>query len=169
MPNLDRWPSGIWGLIPIVGLLVGCATAVPKNPDTAQDMLQTADAAYERKDWIAAEMGYRALAERVPEDAYAFIRWGNTLARQGRLDEASVVYQEALIRDGTLAKTHYNLALVRLLQAEAALIAASKNLPRGDPMAAHTEKLLTHVKRITHLPTREPTSPALPPKPPLPR
>ena len=169
MSNRDRWPSSMWGLIPIVGFLAGCATAVSKNPDTAQDMLQTADAAYERKDWIAAEMGYRALAERIPEDAYAFIRWGNTLARQGRLDEAAAVYQEALIRDGTLAKTHYNLALVRLLQAEAALTAASNNLPRGDPMATHAAKLLTHVKRITHLPTREPTSPALPPKPTFPR
>lgn len=169
MPSLNCWLSSTWGPVLIVGLLVGCVTAVPKQADTAQDMLQTADAAYERKDWIAAEMGYRALAERVPEDAYAFVRWGNTLARQGRSDEAAAVYQEALIRDGTLAKTHYNLALVRLLQAEAALTAASKNLPRGDPMAAHAAKLLTHVKRITHLPTREPTSPALPPKRTLPR
>lgn len=162
MLNRRHWLPRVLGLGPIVGLLIGCATAVPKPSDTAQDMLQIADTAYERKDWIAAEMGYRALAERVPADAYAFIRWGNALARQGRVDEAAVIYHEALIRDGSLAKTHYNMALMRLIQAEAALSATLKNLPPGDAMIPHTEKLLAHIKRMTHLPAREPASPALP-------
>lgn len=161
-----RWSrTGLSGVMASsVLLLAACATA-PKGGDTAQDLLHAADTAYDRKDWIGAEMGYRALAERVPHDAYAFVRWGNALARQGRLDEAAIVYQEALIRDTTLAKTYYNLALVRLMQAEAALSATSKNLSAGDPLLKQTEKLLGYVQRISHLPSKEPVSPAMPSNP----
>ena len=86
-----------------------------KDSDPAQS-LALAEAAYEAKDWQAAEQHYIAVTKRIPDEAHPWFRLGNIYARTERPDFAVRAYKEALIRDPQLSKAWYNMGLVQLRQ-----------------------------------------------------
>ncbi len=140
----------MWCLIVLLlASTVGCATT---GRQEVVRLLATADAAYQREDWAAAEVAYRAVAARVPQEAYSYFRLGNLLARQVRLEDAAGAYREALVRDATHAKAYHNLAVVRLLQAEAALASALKHLSARDPLTPKTLRMQEGVKNVADIP-----------------
>ncbi|GEM_PF-5335086 len=124
----------------------GCAVAPGPDPFALR---AEADGAYRRGDWAAAERGYRALADRVPEDAYAFFRLGNALARQQQFEEALRAWREALIREPGMGKAYSNMAALYLLQARLALEEALRRLPRDSAAAAQASRRLEALRRLT--------------------
>jgi len=136
-----------------VCFLSACATQPP--PGEVMKYMEQAERAYDTQNWRMAEDGYRELARLVPQDAYAYFRLGNTLARQRRLDEAAAAYQEALIRDTGFAKAYNNLGMIRLLQAEVALNASVAKATGGGAGADNAAKMLKEVRRITNIPVQE--------------
>lgn len=134
-------------------LLGSCATQ-PENGEVMK-YLEKAERAYESQDWRLAEEGYRELASRIPQDAYAYFRLGNTLAKQARFDEAAQAYQEALVRDAGMAKAYGNLGMVRLLQAEAALDASIAKASSNDTSTTNSKKMLKEIRKITNIPVLE--------------
>lgn len=141
-----------------LALLSACATNAGRNEVLKR--LENADRAYDAEDWRAAEDGYRALTTLVPNDAYAFFRLGNVLAKQTRYDEAAYAYQEALIRDASLIKAYSNLGMVRLLQAETAFSAVTSKARTSDGTTANARMMLKELRKITHIPVLESSSPA---------
>jgi len=137
-------------------LLAACATQ--PAPGEVMKHLEQAERAYDLQNWSVAEDGYREMTRLVPQDAYAFFRLGNTLARQKRLEEAAVAYQEALIRDASFSKAYNNLGMIRLFQAEAAFD-ASVNKGSGGAAPANSARMLKEIRRITNIPVQEIESP----------
>ncbi|MGR8950414.1 MAG: tetratricopeptide repeat protein [Gammaproteobacteria bacterium] len=119
-------------VLPLLFVLGGCErstrTVAPRpaasnNADKAEEKevdpaqsLALAEAAYEAKDWRAAEQHYVTVTKRVPDEAHPWFRLGNIYARTERPDFAVRAYKEALIRDPQLSKAWYNMGLVQLRQ-----------------------------------------------------
>lgn len=140
-----------WFLVAITvsQFLAACAGTPASYP--AVTALQRADIAYKKGSWLEAEQGYRTVIASVPKDAYAYMRLGNTLTRQARFEEAAVAYRESLVRDIDSAKAYNNLAMVRLLQAEAALESTVKHAKKDDVFADHARHMLIALKSITRI------------------
>ncbi len=155
MARIDRL------LIPLAAVAVvflgACATENRREDVFA--LVHKADSAYEQGDWAEAEKGYRAITVAVPNDAYAYLRLGNTLARQKRLDEAAAAYREALVRDVRLSKAYHNIAMVRLMQAEIALEATLSYLRPHEYYAGRSRYMLSELRKITRVPPRDMQSP----------
>lgn len=134
-------------------LLGACAT----QPGQGKVMraLEKAERAYDTESWRQAEEAYRELTGMIPQDAYAYFRLGNTLAKQARLDEAAVMYREALARDAGLARAYSNLAMVYLLLSESALGAAIDKAQKNDATTVIARKMQKEVRKITNIPVQE--------------
>lgn len=145
MPPLFKLILGI----AMTSFVAGCATGPESDP--TMKAMKRADTAYSKGEWETAEKHYRTVIAAVPKDAYAYMRLGNSLVRQSRLDEAANAYRESLVRDITEAKTYNNLAMVRLLQAEAALESTVKYANKDDLFAAHARRMLIQIKNITRI------------------
>ena len=114
--------------------LAGCAS----SPDTRTnkelfDALKKADTAYSEGNWLGAEQYYQQLIDKVPNDAYAWMRLGNTRLQQGLLKAAIVAYQESILHDPDQSKSYYNLSTAYMLQAQQALEQAQQKLQSYDP------------------------------------
>lgn len=137
----------------------GCATTGTymgaADQDAASTVLAAGEFAYGRGDWPAAEIHFRALAERTPSDPLAPFKLGNALAHQGRLDEAAVAYQAALQRDPRFAKAASNLATVYLMLASRALHTALDHLPPGDGSSALLALRAQQIRHIADIPVDE--------------
>jgi len=142
--------------------LGGCATngaePVAETGD-AFALVSSADHAYSQGNWKEAEAGYRNVIARVPTDAYAYFRLGNTLAKQLKFDDAAQAYRESLVHDANKTKVYQNLAMIHLLQAENSLNAGLKTIPEKDGNAAQVKHMLWQLKKITRVTLQEVASP----------
>ena len=114
-------------------LLTACSSNPEKPQQDVFSVLEKADKAYSRGEWLNAELAYQELTERVPDDAYAWLRLGNVRLQQGRLEAAVVAYQTSLQQDQEQAKPYYNLATIYMLKAQQALQQAQRNMLPLDP------------------------------------
>ena len=149
-------------------LIGGCATNSPlestdsgstDNATNVLDLIGTADQAYQQGKWNKAEKAYLAVIAKVPNDAYAYFRLGNSLARQLRYDEAAHAYSKSLSYDANKTKVYHNLAMIHLLQAETTLTAELKSIPENDGNAAQVKHMLWQLKKITRVSLKEIQSP----------
>lgn len=113
----------------ITAALLSCAVS-PENK--AVTLLNEADIAYERGFLEIAEQKYRAAAETVPNDAYAYFKLGNLYSKQGNYDEAIAAYRTVLNVDPRHAKAYNNLTVIYLILAEQTLKTALHKLPNSD-------------------------------------
>jgi tetratricopeptide (TPR) repeat protein len=153
---------GIILAIALANLLAGCAMQTQNQEVSKVDaftLVGNADKAYAAGDWKAAEQGYREVIKKVPADAYAYFRLGNTLAKQLQFEQAAAAYQESLARDASKTKVYNNLAMIRLLQAEAALSASLKTIPAHDGSSAQLKHMLWQLKKVTRVNLQEINSP----------
>ena len=100
-------------------------------------VLATADQAakaYANGDMNQAAMLYDSVVKSMPDDAELWFRLGNARFRLQQPDEAVAAYQHALQLKPTHARAWHNLGVVRLKQAQAAMIASSE--------VANTDKAL---------------------------
>lgn len=130
--------------------LAGCAAPDGAAPDEAarrQHAVQAvaarlrADAWYERADWGAAAAAYLELIDHAPGQVHAWLRLGNCRMRLGQPSEAAAAFERALALAPDEGRAGYNLALVRLAQAEAALRHARAPGRRLGAQAAEAQRL----------------------------
>jgi Flp pilus assembly protein TadD len=150
-------------LLSVMALVASCATNEPANTagsgEDAFAMVARADRAYKQGKWKEAEQAYRAVAAKVPNDAYAYFRLGNSLAKQLRFDAAAKAYKASLVRDANKTKVYHNLAMIHLLQAESSLAAGLKTIPEQDGNAAQVKYMLWQLKKITRVSLQDMQSP----------
>ncbi len=98
-----------------------------RKSDAATSAVNSAEAAYRRQDWVSASSEFRKLSTDYPKNGHFAFRLANAAAQAGNFDEAAKSYDSALRIDPQDMRSLYNLALVRLMQAESALIQAYSN------------------------------------------
>lgn len=143
---------------PILACLISSCATHPQ-PGEVGKYLEKAERAYDTEDWLKAEGAYRELTRLVPQDAYAYFRLGNTLAKQRRLDEAAFFYRESLARDAGLSRAYGNLAMVYLLLAESAIEAAIDKADGNYKFVVTAVKMQQAIRKITNIPVQEIESP----------
>lgn len=137
--------------------LAGCATNGQPfgRQDDAIGLVTAADNAYLAEDWDAAEARYRDVISRVPNDAYAYFKLGNTLLKLDRWEEAVGAYRNALAVDPSHSKAASNLASVYLMQADHALHIAIDYMKDNDPRAAMLVLREKKIHEIVNIPVDE--------------
>ena len=147
-------------------LLTGCAAAPTPRPTPdargGEDVFRLsakADRAYRESRWIEAARRYAELTERVPADAYAWFRLGNTHAQQGDYARAIRAYESSLERDAAQPKPWFNLSTAYLLHAQVAMGRARERLGPDDPARAMIDARLAGLNALVHgriedMPTR---------------
>lgn len=139
-------------LMAAVAGLAGCAghgTLPAKDPaaDTAQEE-QAANQAYAQGDIRHAAVLYEAVVAAVPEDADAWYRLGNARFRLQKLDDAGTAYEHAIKIRPDHAQALYNLGVVRLKQAQAAMIASAQAGGPGDSLRRDSSRIVQRLARV---------------------
>ncbi|UPG96212.1 tetratricopeptide repeat protein [Luteibacter aegosomatissinici] len=142
-----QWPAAI-----AIGLLAGCAghgTLPPPKP--AVDVAREADEArraYAAGDMCQAADRYQAIVDAQPGDADAWFRLGNARFRLQQPDDAVLAYNHAIqIRPG-YPPAQYNLGVVRLKQAQAAMIASAQAGQPGDELRRDSARIAQRLSRV---------------------
>ena len=136
--NIHTVAALILGLV----LLGGCATAKKQQEqrvDGDEDpfaLVEMADRAYKREQWLDAAYYYKMLTRRVPNDAYAWMRLGNVYIRQQKFEAAVHALRNSLQRNGNQPKAYFNLGTAYMLLARQALQQAQTILPTEDAAQA---------------------------------
>lgn len=116
----------------LVLVISACASNERKDSGVYK-LVADADRAYLESRWLEASQLYSQIAVLVPQDHYAWFRLGNTQIREGRIESAIHSYGEALKRDPTHAKTHYNIAIAYMLIATRSMRQAAEHIRPNDP------------------------------------
>jgi cytochrome c-type biogenesis protein CcmH/NrfG len=148
---MQRVTSG-WSVGMAVALLAGCAshgTLPPPRPavDVVKDT-QEANQAYAAGDMRHAADLYAAIVEAQPDDADAWFRLGNARFRLQQPDEAVVAYGRAIQLRPGYPQAEYNLGVVRLKQAQAAMIASAQAGKPGDTLRRDSARIAQRLARV---------------------
>ena len=147
------WPVRAYTAMALLAL-AGCTTTVAtaiKALDNEPDLItinREAQLAYESGEDAKAEVLYRSLVRRMPNDSETWLRLGNLYARSNHADEAANAYQKALIANNGDPRAWHNLGVVRLRQAWAAMLQAHSNLEPKDPLYGNVEALIKHLGQL---------------------
>jgi Flp pilus assembly protein TadD len=101
-----------------------------------------ADSAYDSEDWLEASNRYREVLDKIPDDAYAWFRMGNSLTQLGRYGEAVVAYETSLATDNAQFKAWFNLSTTHLLNAKVVTLNALRSIGMNDPSRNKVERRL---------------------------
>lgn len=130
--------------------VAGCSSAPARHAAKLDSILQTqqqADQAYTSGDMAGSIALYQKLTVAVPQEAEYWYRLGNAYARLQQPDEAVDAYQQAIKRNGAHARAWHNLAIVRMRQAQAALIVSVSSAAKDDPIRAQSDQLLKALEK----------------------
>ena len=141
--------------------LCGCSSlqlpsvlsAAPEREVDLMSLNRDAQLAAESGETAKAEALYKSLVRRMPNDADTWLRLGNLYARNNKPDEAVSAYHRALIINGADAKAWYNLSVIRMRQAWAAMlqVQAQESLPASDPLRQQAEEVLGYLEKLPFL------------------
>lgn len=139
-------------LIAAFATLAGCAahgTLPPQDhaADAAQQE-QAANRAYASGDIRHAAGLYESVVAAVPDDADAWYRLGNARFRLQKLDDAGLAYERAIKIQPDHAQALYNLGVVRLKQAQAALVASAQAGEPGDRLRRDSGRIVQRLARV---------------------
>lgn len=144
---ISGWPAAAAFL-----LLAGCAshgTRPPAKPSIDVDReSQEARQAYAAGDMRRAADLYAAIVDAQPEDAEAWFLLGNTRFRLQQPDEAVAAYGRAIQARPGYAQAQYNLGVVRLKQAQAAMIASAEAGKPGDTLRRDSARIAQRLSRV---------------------
>ena len=132
--------------------LEGCAghgtlPEPPRVPDVEQRERE-ANLAYARGDIQHAADLYESIVEALPDDADAWFRLGNARFRLQKPDDAVVAYGRAIQIRPDHARALYNMGVVRLKQAQAAMIASAQSGKPGDPLRRDSGRIAQRLARV---------------------
>lgn len=140
----------------LLASLTGCAVPAMTGvgmPEKEVDLVglnRDAQLAAESGETAKAEILYRSLVKRMPNDASTWLRLGNLYARNNKPDEAVGAYQRALIANNAESRAWYNLGVVRLRQAWAAMLQVQIQLDDAtDPtLRKQAEEVLEYLEKL---------------------
>ncbi|UPG87385.1 tetratricopeptide repeat protein [Luteibacter aegosomatis] len=141
-----------WSAVAGMAWLAGCASqgtlppAVPAPADVATERAD-ADRAYASGDIARAAKLYEAVVGALPDDADAWYRLGNARFRLQQSDAAVTAYDRAVQLDPRHARALYNLGVVRLKQAQAALLSSAEASPPGDSLRRDGARMAQRIAR----------------------
>ncbi|MDF3981715.1 tetratricopeptide repeat protein [Luteibacter sp. PPL201] len=141
-----------WFAIVAAVWLAGCAAhgtlpdAAPRTDDVASERAD-ADRAYAKGEIAHAATLYEAVVEALPDDADAWFRLGNARFRLQQPDAAVTAYDRAVQLDPHHARALYNLGVVRMKQAQAALLSSAEASPPGDPLRRDGARMAQRIAR----------------------
>lgn len=133
-------------------VLAGCAghgtRPVPdRTAEAAQDE-QAANRAYASGDIHHAANLYETVVAATPDDADAWYRLGNARFRLQKLDDAGLAYEHAIKLKPDHAQALYNLGVVRLKQAQAAMVASARAGEPGDALRRDSGRIVQRLARV---------------------
>ena len=111
---------------------------------------------YESRDYDKSEKLHRALVQRSPIDADAWLRLGNIYGRSSRPDDAVKAYREALVRKPSLAKAWHNMGVVQLQEAANSFQQMLLHVPEEDPLWLSAKRTRSAVLAVLRGRTHEP-------------
>jgi len=153
-------------LLPALMLLVACnlqntKSTLANETEAEQDLKelislkQSANAAYQDKDWNKAIEYYGILTQRVQNDSGIWFRLGNSYARLNKNGEAIQSYQQALSRDTKNSKVWHNLGIVQLKLATNTFIEMQSNTDPDDPLNIRAIELIDGISRLLNQDTNQ--------------
>lgn len=137
----------------VLFVVAGCASKPPPPPQNRLlPVMARADQAYEQGRWLEAQQGYQAIVDAVPEDHYAWFRLGNTMLRQGRVENAVHNYHKAIEQNPDEPKAHYNLAIANLLSALDSMQRSYDAMRESDPGRRLVRKRMDQLRQLIDQP-----------------
>lgn len=131
--------------------------------NSAIELLQSANTAYQAGQWSVAERLYLELTREVERDPYAYFQVGNTLMKQYRYAEAVNFYQKALELNPDMLQADNNRATAHMLLAESILrnmLESTQINANYNPEAhASIKKKLTLLREASSVPLQQVRSP----------
>ncbi|QWT21892.1 tetratricopeptide repeat protein [Bacillus sp. NP157] len=91
---------------------------------------------------------YQAVVDAQPGDADAWFRLGNARFRLQQQDDAVQAYDRAIHLRPEFAEAQYNLGVVRLKQAQAAMIASAQAGKPGDTLRRDSSRIAQRLARV---------------------
>ena len=139
-------------LMVTMAVLAGCAghrtlPAPDRGADAARDG-QAANQAYTSGDIPHAAALYESVVAATPDDPNAWFRLGNARFRLQKLDDAGQAYERAIKLRPGYAQALYNLGVVRLKQAQAALVASAQASDPGDGLRSDSSRIVQRLARV---------------------
>jgi tetratricopeptide (TPR) repeat protein len=125
-------------IIALSAVLCGCAALGSSNSNDLLELQRQAQQAYADGNYVRASEYYQRLTMSMPSDADTRYRLGNSLAREGRHEQAIQVYREALLRDPQHARAWYNMMQLQAQALTLTAMDARRHLDRKDPRARST-------------------------------
>jgi tetratricopeptide (TPR) repeat protein len=125
-------------VIALSALLSGCAGLGLNSSIDLLELQRQAQQAYADGNYVRASEYYQRLTASMPTDADTRYRLGNSLAREGRHEQAIQTYREALLRDPQHARAWYNLMQLQAQALTLTAMEARRYLDRKDPRARST-------------------------------
>lgn len=139
-------------LIIAVVALAGCAghgtRPVPDHTADAAREEQAANRAYASGDIRHAAELYESVVAAMPDDADAWYRLGNARFRLQKLDDAGLAYERAIKIKADHAQALYNLGVVRLKQAQAAMVASAQAGEPGNALRRDSGRIVQRLARV---------------------
>ena len=117
-----------------------------------------AEQAYQQSRFIEAVQLYQEIVERVPADADAWFKLGNTYVQQGAYERAIHAYQRSLSNEDEQPKAWFNLSTAYLLHAQHAMRNAHEKLRPQDPVRLLIQQRLLELEQVMHGRVEESTS-----------
>lgn len=133
---------------------VSAPLARPVDQEQRNRQFQHAEALYLSGRLREAAASFDELTRAYPGDERVWLKYGNTLTKQGSYDGAASAFETAARLDPAQGGALLNLALVRLAQAREALDAAVDRLSGGSSEHAQAEALQRQIASWLGAPER---------------
>ncbi len=140
-----------WYVPAMIAALAGCATHGAVQPPQAHDVVEEtreAGLAYDSGDMPRAAELYAAVVRQAPDDADAWFRLGNARFRMQQPDDAVAAYERAIQIRPDHARALYNLGVVRLKQAQGAMIASARVGKPGDALRGDSGRIAQRLAKV---------------------
>ncbi|WP_185754328.1 tetratricopeptide repeat protein [Luteibacter sp. 9135] len=148
MTNVTLRVSLLAGLMALAGCAAhGTLPESPQGADVAQRERE-AHLAYAHGDMQRAADLYEALVRDTPDDADAWFHLGNARFRLQRQDDAVLAYDRAIQISPGDARALYNLGVVRLKQAQAAMLDSAQAGKPGDPLRGDGLRIAQRLAKV---------------------
>ena len=133
---------------------VAAPAATQPDQERRNRKFQHAEALYLSGRYPEAAAAFEELTRAYPRDGRVWLKYGNTLTKQGSYDNAATAFETALSCDPEQGGAALNLALVRLAQAQDALGAAVGRLAANSPERAQAQGLQRQLDSMMGAPGR---------------